>query len=333
MQESPFSDIGPQVLASLAIVDQRQPPDWLLMQVLTDLEQTVIVRDRNFEGYLELCSEAWHLVKDPVLGAAFDLGRLNGLRRIPTASVEKIQDEASRLEATLSALDPDSPRANFLRASFGYNMGIFSRDIGQFEAAIQYQRLALKAYLKLDDIIRAAISRFLVAVERFNLALAKGENIEQRLAELDEAYLSEKSTLEPVSWWWINLPAHILLAHTQANQFDGSEAFDDALKIIFALEGPAAEKSVHFHRLALAVVIFLKQGVLMAMSLLKDITNHADRDRQADVTLTACLAIGRWAKQEDPEASNAGYKQIADWTGLKGQQVKALALREMTPAN
>lgn len=329
MPESPPANYGPQVLASIAVADKSEPPDWALMQVLMDLEQTIIVRDRNFEGYLALCCQARDLVSDPILKAALELGHFNGLRRIPTIEVEQVRVTASELSETLRKLDPRSKRVVWLNATFAKNAGFLCRDVGDFNVAIQFQNKACEAYTKLGDSIHAAISRFLVAVERFNFAISSGEEVEERLAELDQAYLNEKPTLQSVSWWWVNLPVHILLAHTQANKFGGSDVFNESINYLLNLNGPDAEKSAHWIRLAQGVNSFLKNGINQARSMLTDIALHQDRDRQADITMTANLALGRWLLLDDPQASRAAYQRILNWTGLKGWQVKNVTYREI----
>lgn len=314
-------------LAKFAQEDQTQSPNWQLPQRLQQMEQELIVDRRDFEGYTSVCRQAVALVEDPVLRATFRLGELNGMRRIPDGNAEAINLFATTLKDELRTL-PAGIRTSWLRASFGYNMGVFARDTTDFLAAVSYQEMAADGYRDLGDPVREAISRFLIAVERVHLALFRGDtDVQAQLDNFHTAYDQALKILNSVAWWVTNVHLHTLLLNAWAGG-DLNYRATEALGFILTLDEAAAKKSAPWMRLAQAIQRVVNRDQNARRSLEKIIEN-ADTDCHGDVTVTAYLLLGRLLRKTDPEAATTAYEAAVNWPKLKGQVPLAIAEREL----
>ena len=316
---------GALVLALLAKADKTGT---VLQQVLMDLEQEYMAQRRDFEGYLELCEVTLlRLAGYPILEATLTLAKLNGMRRIPNVDPSEVFTLADEMSEKLKKLPRNTPpeEVNALHARFAYNMGVFSRDVGEFKRAAEYQEQAEGAYVALGDNVRTAISGFLVGVEEFNHQLQEGgDAIQEALDAVDDAYTHHKSVLWGVGWWWANLPIHVMMAHAQAGEFD-SPVFTECLNFVLCL----GEKYAHWVRFAKALDAYLREDREGARALFEEIADHPERDRQGDLTVTATLMLGRILAPVDELLATGRYSRAARWSGLKGRQAKAVALREL----
>lgn len=192
---------------------------------LSDLKVRILERavghHKLFWSWLaDVCSRAAKLAKSPDGRALLLIEELGSERRIqaPNLRVDYIKQLAVQVETIIGSLDT-GPRKERLSSLLDYNLGIFARDIGDYDLAIDVQvRSAVKAEAA-GDFVGASIARLCEWVERFNQALARPENISPLLYESFQkaafrvAAICTGGDPSQIIWRNWNAPKHILEAH------------------------------------------------------------------------------------------------------------------------
>ncbi len=323
-----LSTLTPAFLALLTLIDkgdETEPPNWATADALGEIEEEMIVRTHDFEGYASACDTlALHyMATQPEISALFRRGMFNGWRLIPGMDSEVLLVRAHALYQLILLLPP-SKRRGFVIASQAYDLGVLSRDTGRFGEAAKLQQAAAAAFHAVGNHAKGTISSFLVAVETLNAALQDddAERVATALGFLDVSCTPTAKALAGHRWA-PNVALHALLGHAWASDLNYA-GFDADAQVATESGWP------HWARLAAAMKLVRddKTGQT-ALRALNDIIAQAESDRHGDVTCTALLMAARVAQNAGfPGMALPYYERLAGWHGLKGRVPMAVGARE-----
>lgn len=225
-----------QKIAETLDTDSTEPvPDkdnWIGEKTLRDFESVVVQTRRLYGPFSEVCQKAHTLATNPNAQVLLELGRINGLRRLPEGERpdDLIRDLIEKSRANVESLE-DSPTKNRLLSLWAYHAGIYASVIGDYSLAAQSQERSAVLAEKSGDTKTAAISRLRAGVERVNEALVNNpERVGDALGQMYEAanalYALMKDMTDDrtaVRWAYSNMPIHNLTSHFWAGgPYDGS---------------------------------------------------------------------------------------------------------------
>lgn len=312
--------------------------EWVGEVDLRGFESLVVQKGQLYREFADFCLEAENLSRIDEIRALFQLGRINGLRRmVETERPDQlIRDLLEQSWPKIRNLN-DSARKTRLQSLWLYHSGEYAYVVGDYDlAATSHERGADLAKMS-GDIKSMVIARFCATVDCVNLALLNDfGNIDVILAKMRAAGVHLDSVLKAekdetsIRWSGLNVPIHRIVLHFLAKkEYTGLDDDFNRLTNLRRLDPELYEA----HKSTIAVVhgiVMLNKGYLApARSFAKDVVEGHRYTTQPspEYLATAHLVLAQVAIKSaaDPRS------HLEDAVAVKGSahQVRAIAQRAL----
>ena len=231
--------------------------------------------EKEWSRYARICERAAHRTQLPEAAALFQIGQLNGARRIPQPDwnlvAQFLRDTGSRIAGL-----GEGTRKQRVQELHAYHHGITARYTGDYKAAAEFHRKIAENNEARNDPVGTAISRLSEQVDRFSQALLEGSETEQLLAPLEEAAqrvvasCTDDQDSTQTQWHYFSAPAHVLEAHIWSKRPITPES--EARWLAILTEEFAVKDPKQFENLQPTII-----GIKAGLAMLKNDRNEALR--------------------------------------------------------